>query len=287
MRFLFVDEDELLLAEGEFRPSAASRHYLEDVLRIGEGCCFEIVTRGGAASYLVRVRSTGGARRGRRRYEIVEPLREREEEFGTSARNSFHLTLGIPPLKGDRWRYAVEKAVECGVDAFLPLKCAHGVRRLDEAGIVRRMIGMVESACQQCGRRGPPRVEKPRAIGEIDEEFVRAYDACFVGVPPGARDLGDALSSVLPQNFVPASCGPRRPEPSPDGACLLLVGPEGDFSASELEHLRGLGMAFVAVDGAVLRSETAAVVLSVLLRQALGGLSLRVYRSREKTTASA
>jgi 16S rRNA (uracil1498-N3)-methyltransferase len=62
---------------------------------------------------------------------------------------------------------------------------------------------------------------------------------------------------------------PRRPE-----TVSLFIGPEGGFEASEVEFAREAGAEMVSLGPRILRSETAGIVASALVLDALGELDV-------------
>jgi 16S rRNA (uracil1498-N3)-methyltransferase len=60
--------------------------------------------------------------------------------------------------------------------------------------------------------------------------------------------------------------------PEQAAAIRLLVGPEGGFSAAEVEAARGAGAALVSLGPGVLRTETAAMVGAALVLARYGRL---------------
>ena len=71
----------------------------------------------------------------------------------------------------------------------------------------------------------------------------------------------------------PSSLPIREAVASGRGSCLVLVGPEGDFTEGEVELARGAGFRIVSLGRRVLRAETAAGALLSVLSYELGLLS--------------
>lgn len=142
------------------------------------------------------------------------------------------LTVGFAPVKGERAEWFVQKLTELDVDRIIPLISDRGVVRWDEkrqAKLADRFQVTVREAAMQSRRVYLPTVEAPMNVGDALE----LPGACLAdpdGRPPGPADR------------------------------MLLVGPEGGWSASERENSE-----LVRLPGAVLRAETAAVAAAVVL----------------------
>ena len=152
---------------------------------------------------------------------------------------------------GDKMDWIVQKAVELGVEAVVPLQAERSVLRLSgERGDRRvehwRQIAV--SACEQSGRNRVPAVGALRALREYLAEATQA-----------ARLMLD------PQ------CGERLSElPRPAGALHILIGPEGGWSDAELALCRAAGCRGVGLGPRVLRTETAGLA-TLAAMQALWG----------------
>ncbi len=156
-----------------------------------------------------------------------------------------HLTVGFTPVKGERAEWFVQKLTEIGVDSILPLVTERSVVRWDAAKADKlhaRFLTTAREAAMQCRRLWLPTIE-----------------------PLTSLSSGGLLGG--------ATRGAKRPLADPAGRALrsddrtLLVGPEGGWSTSEAADAD-----LVALPGAVLRAETAAVSAGVMLAAARDGL---------------
>jgi 16S rRNA (uracil1498-N3)-methyltransferase len=152
------------------------------------------------------------------------------------------VALALSVIERQPMDWAVQKAVEVGVGRFVPIISAR-TQRTGAAAEKRcshwRRLAL--QALKQCRRPWAMVVEQPLTL----EQFLRQRrpSAGLFGDPAG-RPLGACL------------------ECEPDG---LLIGPEGGFTADEMERLRDKGWTGASFGPHVLRAETAAVVGSALL----------------------
>jgi 16S rRNA (uracil1498-N3)-methyltransferase len=158
-------------------------------------------------------------------------------------------------VKGDRGELAVELATEAGVDGILPWRAARCVARWEEGPrgekALARWRSTVREAAKQARRPWLPVVEDPVGTAALARR-VAAVDLAIV--------LHEAASERLADLSLPAR-----------GELLLVVGPEGGVTDSEIDALVAAGAHPVRLGPEVLRASTAAAV-------ALGALGVLTTR---------
>lgn len=155
------------------------------------------------------------------------------------------VVLGLPLIKGERMDYAIQKATEMGVAAIQVLETERTEVRLKaerEDRKIEHWRQVVTAACEQCGMNRLPRLEAVMPL----RDFLVVADGLKLIAHPGEA----ALSSQSLRAASPAS--------SP---ITLLTGPEGGFSAAELDAANAAGFRSFALGERVLRAETAPVAL--------------------------
>lgn len=189
---------------------------------------------------------------GRDRVELAVLAREevdRELPFG--------LTLGVALPKGDRRRWLVEKAVELGVRTLVPLITGRSATQ-PAANPLRRFRRHVIEASKQCGRNRLMEIAVP----------TRWPDFVANGEDSGCRLLAHPASRT--PDACPLPAGPL-PEAALSGDVHLAVGPEGGFTAEEYALAVSGGWQPVDLGPRILRTETAAVFLAVLVASRIRG----------------
>lgn len=156
---------------------------------------------------------------------------------------------------GDRMDYTLQKAVELGVQAIVPIFTKRSVVRLSDERLARRHThwqNVVSAACEQCGRNVIPEVSAP-------------------------QDFAPWLEQTRPQRPLshtllldPEAEQTLRDRPAPGAPLTLLAGPEGGFDPGERHALLAAGCTGVRLGPRILRTETAAVAALAAL-QALWG----------------
>lgn len=156
------------------------------------------------------------------------------------------VTLALSVLHSQAMDWAVQKSVEVGVATLIPLLSERS-QLSAKAAAGRRLhwqrVGL--QALKQCRRPWRMDIQEPVSLERLLAE--RGGRPGLVAAVDG-RDLRELA------------------EPLPD---LVLIGPEGGFSAAELEALRDAHWQTVRLGRWVLRAETAAVVGGATLIAAL------------------
>lgn len=151
-----------------------------------------------------------------------------------------HLLLGIIEHR-ERFEFALEKAVELGIRSFTPLVCERGGRKSVN---MERLNAKALAAMKQCRRARLPVVCSPRTLVEA-LRGISASAHLILADPEGEAPV---LPNELPSISNALEYG-------------IFVGPEGGFSAPELETLRAAGggrLRLWRLAPARLRAETAA-----------------------------
>jgi len=134
----------------------------------------------------------------------------------TESNLSIHLGIGIS--RGERMDYAIQKAVELGVQEITPLFTEYCVVNLDEKRTEKRhqhWQGIIVSASEQCGRNVLAKLNRPVKLNTWSEKI---SNICIVLDPLANKPLKSIMQN--------------------DDSVSLLIGPEGGLSKSELEALK-------------------------------------------------
>lgn len=185
------------------------------------------------------------------RREALAEVRERRD---ADRESPLEVTLVQGISKGDRMDFAVQKAVELGVCAVVPVFTRRCVVRLDADRAEKRRRHwqrVAESACEQSGRNRVPAVAAPTALNDWLKTGLPGY--CGVVLDP----TGDRRLAQLPVT---------------DRAVALVIGPEGGLDDEEVALAEALGCHRMALGPRVLRTETAALAALAALQARFGDL---------------
>ena len=232
-------------------------HHLATVLRGGRQELLNLVDGCG-------LRLTGRSCGKKGKLELVEVLSvDRDEREARPPR----LVLACAVVKGKRFEWALEKAVEVGVHRVIPLATERGTIE-PGSGKRDRWNTIMKSALKQSGRSWLPDLEETRSPGSVAAEPESGL-VLFGAVPgeiPGAESPPRSWSCLLDE--IP----PGQPDSTAvPNALTLMIGPEGGWSPAERETLLLAGAIPVELGPHVLRTETAAVA---------GLFGLQTIRSR-------
>lgn len=166
------------------------------------------------------------------------------------------LALGHALPKGAKLDLIIEKCSELGLTTLVPLFTARTVvREMPErlAGKVARWQRIAEAAARQCGRRTLLDVQPPMALAAFCQTYA-AFPVKLIGWEDerhtGVRHALQGLSA--------------------HSAVAMLIGPEGGWATQEVALARAHGFLPVSLGPYVLRTETAAIALTSIVRYSWG-----------------
>jgi 16S rRNA (uracil1498-N3)-methyltransferase len=184
-------------------------------------------------------------------HEVELVLLTRKEAKGRILRSECNVgesrvavTLAAGVLKGERFDWLVEKAVELGVRSIVPF-LSEGTTVKPNAPRVRRWNNIALAAMKQCGRSMLPVVDEIRSLDAVLKKSSGS----------GLRIVANPGEGSVPAVSVFSSLT------QPPSSAFLVVGPEGGFSQRETGQLNQNGFVQVSLGGRRLRAETAGVAL--------------------------
>lgn len=172
---------------------------------------------------------------------------------GVSRESNLHLHLGQGISRGERMDYAIQKAVECGVNDITPLWAVRCNVKIDAKRLEKRMAhwrGVMLHACEQSGRTAIPVLHTPQKFED--------WCALIENQTHSSKFVLDHRSDT------------RLSDVHSEASAALLVGPEGGLTELEVERAQTHGFQSVRCGGRVLRTETAAVVACSVLQAKAG-----------------
>ena len=215
--------NEIILDEND------SKHAIR-VLRLGIGHKVQVVD-GNGGFYTAEISL---ADQKRCRLSIIEF----QKEFG---KRNFNLHIAIAPTKNnDRLEWFAEKATEIGIDEITPVLCKHSERKTVNAN---RLNKILISAMKQSVKAFLPKLNPAVKF----QDFVENH------------------AGEKPRKFI-AHCHPGeklhlKEKVAAGDSVLVLIGPEGDFSQTEIDLAEKSGFTAVSLGNSRLRTETAGVVV--------------------------
>lgn len=160
----------------------------------------------------------------------------------------------------ERFELILQKSVELGVAAIIPFVCQRSTslgQRDSGQKKSHRWPQVVLRAARQCRRRILPELY-PVLNWQEALAFAGTSDVGLLCHPmAGAPRLQELLKTALPSSI------------------SLLVGPEGGFSAAEVEQATAAGITPVSLGTRLLRTETAAIVALALAASTIEEMGTR------------
>ncbi len=168
--------------------------------------------------------------------------------------SSLNITLLQGISRGERMDYAVQKAVELGVNRIVPVVTERCNVQLSNGRADKRLAhwqGIMVSACEQSGRSMLPKLSDVISLDDVL-----------------AIDCGDKSCHLVldPQ----AAIGLTELKQYDD--VTLLIGPEGGLTEQEVQQANRIGFQSVRIGPRVLRTETAAVAAVAIVQTMWGDL---------------
>jgi 16S rRNA (uracil1498-N3)-methyltransferase len=172
------------------------------------------------------------------------------------------LTIAVSPPKGDRLRWMIEKLTELGVARITLLGCD---RTVSEPGETRleKLRSTAAAACKQSRQAWIPDLRPLTAFRELLSESLQLQRSIVIAHP-----LNENVSCDATANRALVATGVVAEGMAETGEKLLLIGPEGGFTDPEVASAIEAGARHLHWPGAILRTETAAIVFSTLLLSA-------------------
>lgn len=170
-----------------------------------------------------------------------------------SPESTLDLTIAAVLLKGDKLDLVVQKAVELGVNRFIPMTSVRcDVKAADPSKRSARWRRIAMEATKQCGRARLMRIEDVidfrRLIDRTSgEEITRIHfserDGESFNVVEGAKKI------------------------------LAFIGPEGGWDDAEIEQATAAGIVSITFGGRILKADTAAISIASILQHRFGDMN--------------
>lgn len=168
---------------------------------------------------------------------IVGIISSEETEIPT-----YHLHLAVAPTKmNDRYETFLEKATEIGVHEITPIVCDNSERKTIKPARFERVL---QSAMKQSLQTRIPVLNVPVPFSEFVQKEISGQK--FIAHCEDESEKKPLLAQLK-----------NKPEIK---KTTILIGPEGDFSPSEIKIAKKHNWKPVSLGNSRLRTETAAIV---------------------------
>ena len=168
------------------------------------------------------------------------------EELVFQDRKGIKISLGQSLIKTEPFSFSIQKATELGVASISPLYTERTVIKLNSNSIKSRKArwqSIATHACQQCGENWLPEINEIQRL----EDWAQAVKAKHkIVLYPNAETKLSSLTF--------------------DDSVAIAVGPEGDFTDSEINLLTEKDFLPVKLGERVLRADTAVISVVSAIR---------------------
>ena len=172
----------------------------------------------------------------------------------TTAEPTLAVTLYMGLPKGDKMELIIQKCVELGVTAIVPVTTARSIVKLDAKDAAKKQARwqkIADEAAGQSGRGILPAVEVPISWKQALARFAAENTLlCYEG---GGEPIGRLVTPA-------------------DTAVSLVVGPEGGFDPAEVAAVIAAGGRIATLGPRILRCETAPIAALAVLMEKSGNM---------------
>ena len=226
-------------------------HYLRNVMRRAEGDPI-VLFNGRHGEFAAEIAEIG---KKAARFKVGAKQRSQDSVAD--------LWLCFAPLKKDATDFLIEKGTELGLAAFQPVFTQHtAATRLNPE---RLAVNAIEAA-EQTERLTIPAILPPKTLDELIASWDSKRRLILCAEAGIAAPIADALAEL-------------GRSVSPPNKWAVFSGPEGGFSASELDRLAKLPFVTpVGLGPRVLRADTAALAALAVFQSILGDGGKRPQR---------
>lgn len=159
------------------------------------------------------------------------------------------ITLAQALTKHDKFEWIIQKAVELGITKIIPFSSERTIKKYDQAKLERWQKIAVEAA-KQCGTSVKPMIGRNMEFSNLVSDFANHGSVVLFYE-------GEKINTV-------SEMPPLR------NNILIIIGPEGGFSADEIGEAKKAGASTVSLGPLILRVETAAIAGVTLIQNKLG-----------------
>ncbi|MBQ9910257.1 MAG: 16S rRNA (uracil(1498)-N(3))-methyltransferase [Lachnospiraceae bacterium] len=237
---LFAKEENR--TKGRFVIEGSDYNHVRNVLRMRQGDAIQVSTEGERVYNCEIADFQDGAL-------LLDILSE--EDARTELKAEIWLFQGIP--KGDKFETILQKAVELGASAVVPVLMKRCVAKPDpkkaEARL-KRYASISEAAAKQSKRAVIPQAGPYMTMREA-VDFCKGFDRVFIPYENASnmKQTKEWLSEVREGERI-----------------AVFIGPEGGFEEAEVRDVEAIGGRAITLGRRILRTETAGpALLSVLM----------------------
>lgn len=228
-----IKENHVRIGEGDF-------HHIKHVMRLKKGDQLIVNTHEGQA-YMCEIDSY------MEDYVLLNIVKEI-----VNHKSSYYLDMGLALTKRDAFELALKKLTELDVHGIMPLNTHHSIIQIKDYDKKKeRFRKICKESAEQSERSKLPYIYDLKDLKDMD---VSTYDHLLCAYARhDTSNFYDVLGHI-----------------SPKDKTLIVIGPEGGFSAKDLNILDDKGFKYISLGQTILRAETAAIYAASAYRFMVG-----------------
>ena len=224
--------------------------HIKNVLRKQIGDNIEICDQDTEKSYICKIEKIENE-------SILTSIVEELQSYDDNIKVDIY--QGLP--KADKMELIIQKSVELGVNAIIPVAMKRCVVKIDsknEAKKITRWQKIAESAAKQSGRNTIPEIKNIVNVEKIIQ-LIKEYDCVIVAYENEKNNTIKRELLKIKENI------------HDKVKIAVVIGPEGGLEEKDVEILKQNGAKIVTLGRRILRTETVALnVLSVIMYELEG-----------------
>jgi 16S rRNA (uracil1498-N3)-methyltransferase len=189
----------------------------------------------------------------------ITSIDKKQVKFRVGQTNAVHtgnigLTIACAIPKGSHMDDIIDSLTQLGVERIIPMRTERVVVKLDDVKSetrLKRWVKIAQNAARQCQRSSIPEITP---VTDIKQAIANSQNFVLKLIP---HLVGERQSLKEVFNII-------RPK-----SVIVLIGPEGDFTSTEVELALHNGFIPVSLGDTTLRVATAAVAVAAYIRFAL------------------
>ena len=179
--------------------------------------------------------------------EIREKTEDKEKVQGQG------ITIIQSLSNSSKFNYFIEKSVELGIDRIIPVESKYSLRTKNQAvkdyGLWRKIV---KDAKEQSRTLRDTQIDKPIRISELKIEK-DSNKICLALENTATVTLSGYIKNI-----------------DIDKPFTIAIGPEKGWSEKDINIFKDLGFSFIKLKGNILRTETAGLVISSIIKYLKG-----------------
>jgi 16S rRNA (uracil1498-N3)-methyltransferase len=174
--------------------------------------------------------------------------------------------LAIAMIKSDRLEWAIQKSVELGCRHIIPFNSSRTLRKSlisEDSRLLTRLRRIAVEAAKQSGLPVMPAVDVPWEFDELCAHLSNFASSILLYEGEHKNDLSSILKGEKAR--INGSASQER---------LIIIGPEGGFTACEVDLALSRGAITASLGTQILRVETAALAAMAICQYELGNMDV-------------